>query len=194
MLKADSVTIFKYSIVVTLVMKDLVEILKEQGVGNHRNSPDDIQRIMAEGINKYLESHLVVSSHELKNALTKLIHEKVIIRNLGTSTLDSYCDSGTNPWLKAPIEFERAIISNVIKEIATEKYPNCNNVNCTYEYAAPENRSSLPRGVRKNFYNTTLFSKKREYIRRYVEERVSFKDLTANCTFNVDPKWVGYPK
>lgn len=104
-------------------MADLVQILKDNDIGNGENSIDRMKEIVAESIAKYLQDNVAVTSMEVRRSLRELTEQRVI-RNPDTSSGDyishefyqSFYTPGSNSHIRFSEKFKKRSIEEFLNE------------------------------------------------------------------------------
>ncbi len=121
-------------------MVDLVQILKDSGIGDLRKG-EEIKVLIATAIGQYLETNDVISSLDVKDALRQLTEERVIMSSYSRKDettrpvrpedhwfYNTFYRPTGNPNIRLSTQYKHVKLENALtqaKEKLQERHPDC---------------------------------------------------------------------
>ncbi len=113
-------------------MVELKNILKRKGIGNKLNLPNDVRRIVAEGISAFLNSESVISLNLVRCALEELVDAGNIKSNVKVDSL-TYSAPGGNAYILLAKDFNHITFDNaIILTMNPEQSPEIREVKISF--------------------------------------------------------------
>jgi hypothetical protein len=155
-------------------MTEISDLLQGLGLGDNNKRICEIQEIIANIIDQYLDAHHALSKIELKAAYIE------VTKKTGPKeehAADRICSS-FNPWIKTSQTFSYMKLREAIALTLKNKYGE--------KYQDSEFKVRLDKSSKDNLtLNSTLFYKSEESLMAYVLERLSSKPVEV--TFEYTP-------